>query len=100
MKSNMQLLHVIYNGNVMGVAQYNVFVTYTGEDDRRSIIAQLEDNSEKSHVAFRMFQVRIITFYEPDTKTFRQKRVIDIKVAVPEEMDATALCNYVLDLIG
>ena len=102
MVSNVDLID-IRSCSEHGQKIYDVTLRCLDERDRRSIVAQIENQEKTSLVQFRAWSKHNILLHRPDkdaSRDFVITPVVIIKVEVPADMDMTSIACYFLQIIS
>ncbi len=80
--------------------RYLLELSGMSEEDRKAVIAAIEDRSEASKVEFNQWSREWKTFYLPETTEFRMMQVIDLVLIAPLDMDPTGIGCFILSIVS
>lgn len=80
-------------------SKFIVELTFSSEEDRKSVIAQIEDRQLQSQIEFYQWSREWKTFYNEAQKEFRMMQVLELILIAPFDMDPTGIGCFILDII-
>ena len=80
--------------------KYSVELSGVNDEDRKAIVAAIEDREKASLVEFCQWSTEWKTFYIKEHLEFRMQRILQLVLIAPVDMNPTGIGCFILSIIS